>query len=53
MANSKHTKKNIIDLKKAIQKAHGLENELKKAKSELVDAHNSAEIAIEQRNKAL
>ena len=47
MANFEHTKKNITDLKKAIQKAHGLENELKKARIDLVDARNVAEIATE------
>ncbi|GFZ06560.1 hypothetical protein Acr_18g0007300 [Actinidia rufa] len=44
MANSKHTKKNINDLKKAIQRAHNLENELKKAKSDLDDICNVTEI---------
>ena len=38
MATSERTKKKITDLKKAVQKAHGLENELKKARIDLADA---------------
>ena len=53
MANSELTKKNIIDLKMAVHKAHSLENELKKTRSELANARNVTEIAIKQRNKAL
>ncbi|GFZ06555.1 hypothetical protein Acr_18g0007250 [Actinidia rufa] len=45
VANSERTKKNINDLKKAIQRAYNLENELKKARSDLDDIRNVAEIA--------
>ena len=41
-----------MDLKKANQKVHSLEKELKQAKSELVDARSAADIAILQRNQA-
>ena len=53
MATSERMKRHANDQKRAIQKIHGLEKELKKARSELDNARNAAEIAIEKRNKAL
>ena len=38
-------------MKKANQKVHGLEKELKNTKAELSDARNTVEITIGQRNK--
>ena len=52
MATSAHLKKHTMDLKKANQKIHGLEKELKQTRVELSDAGNVAKIAIGQRNKA-
>ena len=39
-------------MKMANQRIHGLDKELKQARSDLFDAHNAADIATEHKNKA-
>ena len=52
MATFAHLKKHTTDLKRANQKIHGLEKELKQTRVELFDTCNVDEIATGQRNQA-
>ena len=51
VATSARLKKHATDLKKVNQKIHGLEKELKQAKTELSNARNVTQIATGQRNQ--
>ena len=46
MATSTRLKKHSSDLKKANQKVHGLEKDLKQTRAELFDDRNAAEVAL-------
>ena len=52
VATSARLKRHATDLKKANQKIHGLEKELKQTRAALFDARNVAEIVTMQRNQA-